>query len=284
MRRSYRPHLLKTDEGLIYGVYAEADFCAEHENGLGYLHREMGCGKITIEGIERYQPSDAVISSGSFPVVEKGKFWFRGEDGRKKWIKRRFISSRPNSRMPDDGFLYGSDEVSVFFSESAFLMAARTDEADGFIGRLQEAAKTRDIAVFMGGFGSRNPFNRGGLVICIPSLVSSEDKLTLKESHENARLLEEAAAKTGVRERVAAKVEDTCGSSGWRFNSPYHLYAIKPGWASMIKSRRDGMPIETVHDVIFFINDGKAIHGWYTVEELDAWLEGYGKVLDDCRA
>ncbi len=284
MRLSYRTHLLKTDSGIVYGIFSEADFCAEHEHGLGRLHRDMGCGDLEVEGIGRYQPSQEAVSSGRFPVLGKSKFWYRDDKHKKKWVTRRFLSSRLVERVPDGGYVPSShQDATVSFSEYGFLVVSRSDEMDTFLEVLDARAKERDIAVFMGGFGSGNPFNRGGLVIAIPSMVSDEDKETLRSSHENVRLLEEAATRTGIRERVKAKVEATA-SGGWGFNSPFHLYAISPGWATSIKSRGEGDTLKTAHDVIFFINSGRGIYGWYTVEELDDWLAGTGKVLEDVEA
>ncbi|NTF18243.1 hypothetical protein G6L37_07470 [Agrobacterium rubi] len=285
MRLSYRTHLLRTESGLIYGIYSEADFCAEHEDGLGRLYRDMGCGDASIEGIERYQPSATAVELGHFPFLGKNKFWFRDDEDKKKWVTRATFSSRENASMPDGGYIPSSSrDATVYFSENGFLVVSRSDEVDAFLKVLTDHALKRDIAVFMGGFGNSNPFNRGGLVIVIPSLASAEDKETLRAAHENTRLLEVAATRTGIRERVAAKVAATKGASGWAYNSPYNLYAISPSWSETIKSRGDGDILKTAHDVIFFLNNGRGIHGWYTVEELDEWLDGHGKVLEDEKA
>jgi hypothetical protein len=290
MRHSYRTHILKTESGTAYGIFSEADFCAEHEHGLGRLHRDMGCGDLSVEGIERYQPSQDVVSAGRFPILGTGKFWCRDDNGRKKWVTRRFISSRMNERMPQDAYIPSTAQhATVFFSEYAFMAVSRSEEMDAFLNVLAERARERDIAVFMGGTnGNGNPFNRGGLVIAIPSLVSAEEKETLRSSHENTRLLEEAATRTGIRERVKAKVEET-SSGGWAFNSPFHLYAISPGWVpepelegdeALVRAGRQAL-FGNQRQVQFFINNGRGIFGWYSVADLDDWLAGRGKVLED---
>ncbi|MNU27383.1 hypothetical protein D3C71_157710 [compost metagenome] len=291
MRQSYRTHLMKTEDGTVYGIYSEADFCAEHEHGLGRLHRDMGCGDPVVEGIGRYQPSQEAVSSGRFPVLGKDKFWYRDDKGRKKWVTRSFISSRKNERMPQDAYIPSSaQDATVFFSEYGFLVVSRSEEMDAFLEVLAERARECDIAVFMGGFGSGNPFNRGGLVIAIPSMVSDEDKETLRSSHEDTRLLEEAATRTGIRERVRARVEAT-SHGGWAFNSPFHLYAISPGWVpeaelegdeAMVRAGRQAI-FGNQREVQFFINNGRGIFGWYSVADLDDWLAGHGKVIEDER-
>jgi hypothetical protein len=273
MRLSYRTHILRLDDGRPYGLFAEADFCAEHEHGLSRLHQDMGCGDLAIEGIGRYQPSEAAVSSGKVPFTGTASFWYRNEKGRKCQVKRRIFSSRKSSYLPEDGYLPPSSQHAVVsFSDHGFMVVSRTDELDAFLDLLEERAKERDIAVFMGGAaGNGNPFNRGGLVIAIPSLVPEAEKETLRASHENARLLEEAAARTGIRERIDAKMRET-SSGGWTSNSPYRLYGIKPDWAPGSEARTE------VH---FFINNGRGIYGWYTVADLDDWLAGHGKVLED---
>jgi hypothetical protein len=289
MRQSYRTHILKTETGAIYGIYAEADFCAEHEHGLGRLYRDMGCGDLAVEGIQRYQPSIEAVSSCRFPAVGTGKFWYRDDKGKKKWVSRRFLASRPSEHMPQGGYFPASSgDPTVWFSEYGFHVMSRDKETDALLDILAERARERDIAVFMGGFGSGNPFNRGGLVIAIPSLVPDEQKETLRSSHENTRQLEEAATRTGIRERVKAKVEAT-SPGGWAFNSPFHLYAISPGWVpepelegdeALIRAGRQAL-FGNQREVQFFINNGRGIFGWYSVADLDDWLAGHGKVLED---
>jgi hypothetical protein len=280
MRLSYRTHILKTVSDTAYGFYAEADFCAEHEHGLSRLYRDMACGDPAVEGIERYQPSQEAVFSGRFPVLGKGKFWYRDEKGKKKNVTRRFLTSRPSEHMPQDGYFPASSgDATVWFAEYGFLIMSRNEETDVILEFLADRAKDRDIAVFMGG-GGANPFGRGGIVIVVPSLVSAEEKETLRKSHENTRLLEEAAVRTRIRERIRQKAEET-SQGGWTLNSPYHLYGTRADWSNSIKSRGEADALSTKHDVIFWINSGRKIYGWYTVEELDQWLVGTGKVLED---
>lgn len=285
MRLSYRTHLLRNEAGDLCGIYSEADFCAEHEHGLGPLYRDMGCGDVAIEGIERYTPSATAIEKGRFPVLGKSKFWFRDDKGKKKWVTRATFASCAIEHMPSGGYIPSSSaEATVSFSDRGFLVVSRSDEMDAFLKILAERAKERDIAVFMGGLGSGNPFNRGGLVIAIPSLVSDEDKETLRSSHENARLLEEAATRTGIRERVAAKVNET-KAGGWGLNSPFHLYAISPGWAPQAEVEGSEAQVGAgQREVRFFLNNGRGIYGWYSVADIDDWLAGHGKVLEDEKA
>jgi hypothetical protein len=284
MRLSYRTHLLKTDSDTAYGFYAEADFCAEHEHGLGRLYRDMGCADSTVEGIGRYQPSEEVASSGRFPVLSTGRFWNRDDKGRKKTVTRALLASREVNPdyMPEGGYApRGSSQATTWFSEHGFLVMAQDVETESLINSLHHHAGTRDIAVFMGG-GGFNAFSRGGIVIVIPSLVPIEHLESLRASHANARLLEEAAGRTGIRERITEKQQATmCGR--WLMDSPYHLYGIKPDWAKSIKSRGEGDAIVTEHEVIFWINSGRGIYGWYTVEELDKWLDGSGPVIRDAQ-
>jgi hypothetical protein len=275
MRICYRSQVLATDDGTVYGFFAEADFCAEHEHGLGGIYAKMGCGNPEVEGIERYQPSETAVER-DFLYFGKAKFWYRDDNGRKKWKTCHVLSSKQDPHLPEGGYLHSTEAgVTVSFNENNFLAISTSDEMDAFLVKLAEHGRKGDIAVFMGG-GGNNPFGRGGIVIAIPSLTPSEQKETLRKAHENARLLEEAAVRTGIRERVKQKEEESPG-----FNSPYHLYAITPAWSNTIKSRGDGDVVSTEHDVIFWINSGRKIYGWYTVEELDQWLNGTGKVLTD---
>lgn len=279
MRDSNKTHVLRTADGVPYGVFAEADFCAEHEEGLRNLHSFMGCGSEDVEGIGRYMPSASRVELGGFVEISTGKFWTR-VNGRKKTSTRMVLCSRADLGYRGDGFYLNDDtQVAAQFSSRDFRVMSKDEEADALLQKIHDHARMGDIVVMMGGL-SGNPFNRGGLLIAIASMISDEDKETVRASHENTRLLAEAALATGIKERIDARAAKEPG-----FNSPYRLYALSPNWKKVIKTRaHDGSTMETAHDVIFFINNGRKIHGWYTVEELDEWLDGKGKVVEDYEA
>src|SRR3546814_18429508 len=59
------------------------------------------------------------------------------------------------------------------FSEEAFALAAYSDRAKVAIEEIQFGLNNNDLAIMIGG-GSKNPFDRGGLVIARASKIPAE--------------------------------------------------------------------------------------------------------------
>src|SRR3546814_19195425 len=79
------------------------------------------------------------------------------------------------------------------------------------------------------------------------------------------------AEATGIKEKIDA-LPVHYGSLAMK-----RYFALCPKWTSpgLIEGRT------TAHPVIFFLNPAqqdKNNHGWYTVEELEQWLDGKGPV------
>lgn len=274
MRMSFDTQIIRNDDGVACGFMIRGDYCAEHQSGLDDLHYALGCGSTAIDGIERYIPSELVTEIGNVFIVGEGKGWHR-INGRKKTMRKVVLSGRAIDAIPEDGYAFdiGKPATSWFDSRN-FVIAANNDEAAELIKLIGDRARARDVAVFKGG-GEANPFSVAGLVVVIPSLCPKEGLDTLREAHLDTRKLEAATVETGIQTRLAAR---RAGAGG----SDFYLHALSPAWVGTVKSRGEGDAVQTDHQVIFFINNGRSIHGWYTVEELDQWIsEGTGKVVDD---
>jgi hypothetical protein len=274
MRMSYDTQIIRNDDGVSCGFIVKGDYCAEHQNGLDELHYDLGCGSLEIEGIERFIPSGRAIESRNVFTVSECKGW-HSVNGRKKTVKKVILSGRMVDGIPGDGYAFDIEKPATsWFSSKNFVIASNTKEAGDLIRLIGERAQERDVAVFIGG-GSANPFSVGGLAVVIPSLSPQEGLDTLREAHIDTRKLEEATVQTGIRDRIAAK-------RGNSLTSDFRLHALHPAWVGTLRSRGKDDLVQTDHPVIFCINNGNDIHGWYTVEELDQWIStGTGKVVDD---
>lgn len=125
-----------------------------------------------------------------------------------------------------------------------------------------------------------NPFSHAGLVIAIVSRMPEQARAAVDASDAETVRLEEAVEATGIRERIEARRKDL---SGWSGGPAFH--ALAPRWSSSIRTvMREGeeVALATEHPVVFFLNPARQKdhnHGWFTVEELDLWLEGGGPVI-----
>jgi hypothetical protein len=116
--------------------------------------------------------------------------------------------------------------------------------------------------MFLG--GARIPvFENAGLNIVIASRLPASVQNEMREVDLDAFNLKEAAEKTGIKNRLKA--------AGLGF------YALSPHWREgFLKDR------ETKHNVVFFLNpfdQHKYESGWVTVEELDEWIAGKGRII-----
>jgi hypothetical protein len=86
----------------------------------------------------------------------------------------------------------------------------------------------------------------------------------MKQKDEDRINLHEAAKATGIEEKVCAALKSDFGGK------PF--YALSPSW----KNKQN-----TKHKVVFWLNptdQQKNNYGWFTVEELEQWIEGKGPI------
>jgi hypothetical protein len=97
-------------------------------------------------------------------------------------------------------------------------------------------------------------------------------KETMKEAHEDRKKLEEASEKCGIKQRIDeinnnfSKLHPGC------FDTPLGYFALSPSWKTNGESK---------HPVMYWLNprkQDKVNYGWFTVEQLEQWIEGKGPI------
>src|SRR3546814_3552005 len=88
------------------------------------------------------------------------------------------------------------------FSEEAFALAAYSDRAKVAIEEIQFGLNNNDLAIMIGG-GSKNPFDRGGLVIARASKIPAEQAQVTLEADLEAKRLSDAAEATRSEEHTS---------------------------------------------------------------------------------
>jgi hypothetical protein len=267
MRQSYTPTFLTNEQGEVCGIILPGDYCAEHEWGIEELKRHMGVKENPeIDGIDRrrigkveaiyfYDDGPRKIKSGkSFLIVGKEAIQFEQYYDWKK-LPPGLHPIRLRGKQAALTAAWGSESFGIY---------AETDEDRSKLRLIHEAIKSGDCAIWLGGAG-KNPFARNGLVIGIVSKCDPKSKDTMLESDLEGKRLATADKATGIREKLAA--------AGKRF------YALSPGWPLKSTSRGE---VKTSHPIMYFLNpqDQKNYdHGWFTVEELEAWAKDEGPVV-----
>jgi hypothetical protein len=281
MRRSRdRDNIILEDaDGKPYGIYLAADYTSAHEEGIERIERMFGIDR-SIPGI----PGRAI--SRSIPHVAFREKSIRVETAESKKGRRRYeehtiqfliVDSYFNDEtsyhynmLIDREFQAGEIEILGAFSKEAFALAAYSDRAKAAIDEIKFGLDNNDLAIMMGG-GSKNPFDRGGLVVARASKIPAEQAQVTLEADLAAKRLDDAAEATGIKAKIDAMPINRGPLSMKRY------FALHPSWAK--SGLTEGR--STAHPVIFFLNPAqqdKNNHGWFTVEELEQWLDGKGPI------
>jgi len=272
MRQAQGGVLLKSSDGVAYAVHLKADFVAEHEQGIGGLHHWIGAVDESIDGIGRYsmKKDDRTLSRAEkLTSLFTKTIRITLPDGKplsRKLVGLRF-GSEDEAGKPSSWLIRSPDvELSGAWDNRSFEIIGYTPEATQFIMELHSAILSGDFSLHIGRTG--NPFDNGGLNISIASRIPEEQLLAVKEAHEGRRRLEDAAKATGIEDRVRARSQEVRGNE-------FNYFALSPRWRGTDETS------VSEHPVKFWLNPigRQAKSGWYTVEELDAWLEGHGPVV-----
>lgn len=274
---------VRSGDGSAKAVYLEADRIGQHEAGMQDLNYLLGIGNEEIDGLGRYTVTNRTTPYGDamFKTFEqKVRTWV---NGRRKTIKVLALAVvDPHWKDDHRPELYRDEpDLAGEFNRENVVVFARSAEGKAMLRLIEEHAAKGDVAVYW--HTGENPFHRGGIMISIPSLIEQEYLDDIFKQHVEEKRLSAAAIKTGIADRIKTWHQAN-SRTGW--GRGYH--ALAPAWASFFKGPIASRgpepwdPSSTGYDVIFYLNpqdQERFNHGWFTVEELDAWLEGKGPVL-----
>jgi hypothetical protein len=256
----------KPHEGSFMGVNLGSDYTAEHEWGVKRLQECLGIDKNSnLMGMERYHVGKVV--EGVIAWMEESDEAALIIEEPSKWNKRekindvsRELTLSSYSKTPD--FAAAWDEKSL---------GIRVKGAKNIkkLKLVHEALLNNDAAVWLGGGGV---FENAGLVIGIVSLIPKEMKATMKEAHEDRKRLEEASEKCGIKKKINGINEKFRKDNPRCLQTPLGYYALSPAWKTNGESK---------HPVMYWLNpqqQDKINYGWFTVEQLEEWIEGKGPI------
>lgn len=256
MRRAYNSSIWRTEDGALIALNLGADYCAEHEWGIGGILNRFGVNhnRIGIDGRTITRGGELIITTES-----KVDEWTK-ETKTKKLSKLVYGISfaLPYSSGNDFSWLIkgafwepGKTEMLTFWSESRFLALLENKED---IDLLVESFLNNDIAFWVGGGG---PFQNGGLCIGIVSRLPNDFKESMLEADEDNIKLKKKAEST--------QIDQILSNAGRKY------YALSPRWAN-----------EEKKEVKFWLNPQEQDlynYGWYSVDELKQWANGEGPII-----
>jgi hypothetical protein len=295
--------LIESEDGTVSGILLEHNHCAEHEWGVKDLHRRMN--GMTEADIDRNKVCDMsriqvkVNPEDLIVFEEKGLFYLAVDPGIKymgtnfdeKFLKLHKLKvgdpkqkahgammvsfpEKITKKNADHPFVLNNQTISAWDGGS-FGITTRDPKFITFLKELQAALLSGDAVLHIS--GTNNPFKPvSGLVLAILSKIPQEQKDQFKAGHEDLFKLKDAAAKTGIEQKLKA------AGKTW--------FALSPSWIT-IKERIEGQdengkaivkPVSSKYPVMFWLNPMQQhIHNsmWCMVEDLEAWIKNEGPIM-----
>lgn len=281
MRKGYKGGwLIEEKSGTLLGINLGSDYCAEHEWGIKDLQMAAGIEyDESVFGIDRRRTK---LNEKNLLFVNNGKeagliidsAWqleYRRKKEMKDWATYLTYDT------------YGEEKnLCTAWDGDSLGIRVKTDKYIKKLEQIKEALVKNDAAIWLGG---GHVFQNAGLVIGIVSRIPVHNLQEMYDADLDYYKLQEAAKATGIEQKIAERNKDV------RYPRPYgcHLRASwatgGPGTYHLSLPRLAGeapKDRKTKHPVIFWLNPETkpAQYGWYTVEELELWLEGKGPVLE----
>ena len=280
MRRGREGKIWKSEEtGEVIAITLGADFCSEHEWGIKGIKRILGIPDLKIPdlkmgmaekileflnlkstgpvGLDRMkQTTDINVlhnletkglkeTSGWGQNKKKHTFW--GFAVMESWYQEGFDfkeNLRENYYNPE------REELIGYWGENDFAVLM---EDKSIVEEFVEAFSRKDIAVWVGASG---PFRNGGLIIAIASRLPNDFVQEMTDADLDTIELQKAAARTGIHKLLK--------------EADQKYLALSPRWTDESKT-----------EVKFWLNPYDQTNnnfGWYTVEDLEAWVNGEGPI------
>ena len=268
MRRASHNVDFLIENDILIGFCFGHDYCAEHEWGIKHLNNLFGIDSEAfnnkIFGIDRFEIKKEPSSNNCKKYTFTTQIDFV-PDGKKRRVKKDFNIS--GFVISADGYYLKSFSPSnssiKFYSPKDTLWSGWSEKDIGifsidpkeqeYITELYEAINDLNASIWVG--GTSNPFDRGGLILAITSKISDENKEKMYKSDQEAYQLKVDAESTGIKSKL-----DKAGKK---------YFALSP-------SRFDD-------EIKFWLNpyDQKTNQcGWYTVKELEQWIDDKGPIME----
>ncbi len=281
MRRGNEPFMLTSEDDTFLGVNLSVDFTAEHEWGIDDLKRLFGMSaerSYKPFGMKRHRIKECNTDCVLFR--EEGKFAILIVDSPMRYTTESIdkVSSLKAwlNKANWDGLHMDEQELVAAWSGRDLGIAVQGKENVLKLKQLYEAMQKKDAVIFLG--GRSGPIGNAGLNLCILSAIPQEYLDSMKNGDIDLYKMVKAAEKTGIKKKIDeynSKSDDNYKMlvSCWK---PHGYMALSPRWANEDEKER------TKYDVVFWLNPyNQDIHnfGWFTVEELEQWLEDEGPIL-----
>jgi hypothetical protein len=269
--RACRENMWMLDEtptsknGRVIALNLGADYCAEHEWGIKRLKEDFGIvDDISKYGMEKRRIQEIpdtlhYLVEGETSILTIKEFW----DKKPEVLTVKALKSQE---------LYDRNPLNTAWDERSFGVLVKGKEGQKHLERLNEAFLEKDIAIWLGGGGV---FQNAGLCLGIISHMPAAMLNAIKAKDEDTHKLALASEATGIKQKIDALNHQSKEKSGRGIlDAPCGYFALSPAWL-------EGRNKDTRYNVMYFLNPMRQQEnnfGWFTVEELEQWMEGKGPI------
>jgi hypothetical protein len=268
-------------EGKLIGLNLGADYTAEHEIGISDLKRAFGIDGANGGGfgMRRTRPTWTKPAGIARRMITKHDmvrlYMLKGKTkalliSEQKWVLERMdkhveekgVASLFKTELPRGVGVYGDEKLGCAWSDNDFGILGIGENVAKIV-ELHEAIMADKAAIWLGG---GHVFQNAGLVICIADRIPQDKLDLLKEADLDVEKLQAASDATGITKRLEE------AKKGY--------FACSPHWFNK-EFKPQNQEKKSAHPVIYWLNpmeQNDNNYGWYTVEELDQWIEGKGPI------
>lgn len=277
MRRGNNPKEISIDDVFV-GFDLSSDYCAEHEFGIKELNRILNRNeethRINPEKIDDYMVF-STTKDNEFAILHIGwDVYFNKkhyperilkEKSKKKEILKYHhaitLYDPPNRELKDSEKDFYS--IASAWCQEDFAILVRGKDLVEKLKMVYEAFKKNDIAIWLGG---GHVFKNAGFCVAIYSKLPESVIKGWESYYLDKKMLEKASLETGIEEKLN--------------KSDKEYYALCADWISPEQKKKE--PNRTKYPVIYYLNpceQQKYNYGWFSVEELEQWIENSGPII-----
>ena len=271
MRRGNNPKFVFNSKLELMGIDLSSDFCAEHEWGIKKIKAAFDIDSTAAPGIARRKinklpwedtqrkfissPVIKLLNISDKTILTYDSFYGEEPTFDKKWLKGYY-----NGEL----VLFDEHECSAAWDEKSFAMVSRA-EHEPKLREIYDAIMAKNVVI--GLFGGQ-VFKNAGLMILIADRIDQSILNSWEKGDTDSDNLHKASEETGIKQKIdAANIDKDYFERKWGY------YALSPAWAKNKKTK---------YRVMYWLNpQHQDINnfGWYSVEELEQWLENRGPVV-----
>ncbi len=280
--------LLNEASGDLLGINLGADFCAEHEWGIKRLKQLLGVPGADEE--ERYSDRRKTDYGGVYGIERrrcknphKDCIALKEDDDTLNLIVtgaytiKHLLETPLEKRYSGEWVFYKGDEMVTAWCEDGLIVRVKGEKNFAKLRQIHEALLKGECAIWLGGGGV---FQNAGLCIAIINRIPEHHLKSMRDGDMDVEKLNRAAEATGIRQKIDEANEQwqkmqEVESGRHCYDRKWGYFALSPRWAHKEEKKK------TKHPVVFWLNpmqQDQNEFGWYTVEDLEQWLEGKGPI------